>query len=93
MSFQTRYFGDETFNAIGYGCAGLSIAYGSIGTDEERLKVVDLYTVHRRDNRLILIRTTGSGCRLRVRVYLLGHCRCLWGQRGFDCKMVRTRLS
>ena len=40
MSPQTRTFGDKTFNAIGYGGMGLSIAYGSIGTDEERLKVV-----------------------------------------------------
>jgi len=39
MSAQTRTFGDKTFNAIGYGGMGLSIAYGSVGTDEERLKV------------------------------------------------------
>ena len=39
MSFQTRSFGDKTFNAIGYGGMGLSIAYGAVGTDEERLKV------------------------------------------------------
>jgi len=41
MSFQTRVFGDKTFNAIGYGCMGLSTAYGSVGTDEERLKILD----------------------------------------------------
>lgn len=39
MSPQTRSFGDKTFNAIGYGGMGLSIAYGAVGTDEERLKV------------------------------------------------------
>ena len=47
MSFQTRSFGDRTFNAIGYGTMGLSIAYGSVGTDEERLKVANLYLLHR----------------------------------------------
>lgn len=42
MSSQTRSFGDKTFNAIGYGCMGLSIAYASsVGTDEERLEVLD----------------------------------------------------
>jgi len=41
MSAQTRVLGDKTFNAIGYGGMGLSIAYGSVGTDEERLKVLD----------------------------------------------------
>jgi len=40
MPAQTRTLGDKTFNAIGYGGMGLSIAYGSVGTDEERLKVV-----------------------------------------------------
>ena len=39
MSAQTRVFGDKTFNAIGYGGMGLSIGYGSVGPDEERLKV------------------------------------------------------
>ena len=43
MSAQTRVFGDKTFNAVGYGGMGLSAAYGSVGTDEERLKV--LFTV------------------------------------------------
>ncbi|KAF9641937.1 Aldo/keto reductase [Thelephora ganbajun] len=41
MSFQTRAFGDKSFNTIGYGGMGLSITYGSVGTDEERLKVLD----------------------------------------------------
>ena len=41
MSSQTRIFGNKSFNAIGYGAMGLSIAYGSIGPDEERLKVVN----------------------------------------------------
>ena len=41
MSSQTRVFGDRTFNAIGYGGMGLSMAYGSVGTDEERFKVSD----------------------------------------------------
>ena len=44
MSSQTRTFGGKTFNAIGYGGMGLSIAYGPAGTDEERLKVVNPYT-------------------------------------------------
>jgi len=47
MSFQTRSFGDKTFNAIGYGGMGLSIAYGAVGTDEERLKVANRYAFHR----------------------------------------------
>ncbi|KAF9644449.1 Aldo/keto reductase [Thelephora ganbajun] len=41
MTFQTRVFGDKSFNAIGYGGMGLSVIYGSVGTDEERLKVLD----------------------------------------------------
>ena len=41
MSSQTRTLCDRTFNAIGYGAMGLSIAYGSVGTDEERLKILD----------------------------------------------------
>ena len=32
--------GDKTFNAIGYGGMGLSVAYRTVGADEERLKVV-----------------------------------------------------
>lgn len=43
MSSRTRTFGGKTFNAIGYGGMGLSIAYGSAGTDEERLKVANPY--------------------------------------------------
>lgn len=46
MSPQTRSLGDKTFNAIGYGGMGLSIAYGSVGTDEERLKVHILLVLH-----------------------------------------------
>jgi len=42
MSAQTRVFGDKTSNAIGYGGMGLSIGYGSVGTEEERLKVVSV---------------------------------------------------
>ncbi|KAF9643230.1 Aldo/keto reductase [Thelephora ganbajun] len=41
MSFQTRAFGDKSFNAIRYGGMGLSITYGLVGMDEERLKVLD----------------------------------------------------
>jgi len=41
MSSKTRSLGGKTFNAIGYGGMGLSIAYGAVGTDEERLKVLD----------------------------------------------------
>ena len=33
-------FGDKTFNAIGYGGMGLSVAHGTVGADEERSKVV-----------------------------------------------------
>ena len=62
MSFQTRSFGDKTFNAIGYGGMGLSIAYGTVGTDEERLKVANRYALRCSDG--WLIRATGSGCRL-----------------------------
>ena len=45
MSAQTRVFGNKTFNAIGYGGMGLSMAYGSVGTDEERLKVILAFPV------------------------------------------------
>jgi len=45
MSSQTRDFGGKTFNAVGYGGMGLSIAYGTVGTDEERLKVVFTFPI------------------------------------------------
>jgi len=73
MSAQTRVFGDKTFNAIGYGGMGLSLGYGSVGTDEERLKVAVIFS---RDDALLTCNfITGSGCSLRVRVYLLGYRR------------------
>ena len=74
MSSQTRVLGDSTFNAIGYGGMGLSVAYGTKGTDEERLKVQNLHSIRHCDGRLNLVRVKGSGCCLRVRVYLLGYC-------------------
>lgn len=74
MSSQTRTFGDRTFNAIGYGGMGLSLAYGAVGTVEERLKVQDLHFPRLCGSLLTLVCTKGSGCRLRVRVHLLGHC-------------------
>lgn len=40
MSPQTRVIGGRTFSAIGYGGMGLSISYGTAGTDEERFKVL-----------------------------------------------------
>ena len=74
MSSQTRTIGDKTFNAIGYGSMGLSIAYGPVGTDEERLKVHNLYIFHRYDVLLIFAGAIGYRRRLRVRLYFLGHC-------------------
>ena len=71
MSSQTRVFGDKTFNAIGYGGMGLSSAYGAVGTDEERLKVVNSHASCSRG--LTTARDTGLGCSLRVRMYLLGY--------------------
>ena len=73
MSFQTRVFDDRTFHAIGYGCMGLSVAYGAAGTDEERLKVQNSQSFLPRRDSLTLFRTKGSRCCLRVRKYLLGH--------------------
>ena len=89
MSAQTRVFGDKTFNAIGYGGMGLSIGYGSVGTDEERLKVVVISS--RGGGWLTYNFITGSGCCLRVRVYLLGYCRRLRRQRRANREMVRVR--
>ena len=88
MTFQTRSFGDKTFNAVGYGVMGLSFAYGTVGTDEERLKVVNRYVPDHSGSWLTLVCTTGSRCRLRIWVYLLGHRRHVWRQRRFACKMV-----
>ena len=65
MSAQTRVFGDKTFNAIGYGGMGLSIAYGSVGTDEERLKVVTNPTFFTITAYFLTpVRAVGSGRRL-----------------------------
>ncbi|KAF9043808.1 Aldo keto reductase [Hymenopellis radicata] len=36
-----RKIGDATVPAIGFGAMGLSAVYGAVGTDEERLKVLD----------------------------------------------------
>lgn len=44
-SAQMRFFGDKTFNAVGHGGAGLSIAYGSVGVVEERLEVVFVFRI------------------------------------------------
>lgn len=74
MSSQTRAFGDRTFNAIGYGGMGLSMAYGAVGTDEERLKVQNLHFLRLWGRWLTFIRTKDFGCCLRIRVYLLGYC-------------------
>ena len=68
MSSQARVFGDRTFNAIGYGGMGLSFAYGQIGADEERLKVVNLHVLYYWRWPLAFIRTQvldavyDSGC-------------------------------
>ncbi|KAJ7057717.1 Aldo keto reductase [Mycena amicta] len=37
----TRTLGDATFGAIGFGAMGISIAYGAVGSDEERFKILD----------------------------------------------------
>ncbi|KAJ7128721.1 NADP-dependent oxidoreductase domain-containing protein [Mycena epipterygia] len=37
----TRKIGNSTFPAIGFGAMGLSAAYGAVGSDDERLKVLD----------------------------------------------------
>ena len=48
ISIRTRIFDDETFSAI---CGGinLSIAYSFVGADEERLKVVFMFSSSRDD--------------------------------------------
>ena len=48
---------------------GLLIIYGPAGTDEERLEVADFYVLHWCGSWLTLVRTAGSGYRLRIRVY------------------------
>lgn len=45
ISVRIRVFRDKTFGAIGYGGVRLSIAYGSLGADEERLKVDFVFLV------------------------------------------------
>jgi hypothetical protein len=45
ISVRTRVFRDKTLNAIGYGDIRLSIAYGSLGADGERLKVDIVFLV------------------------------------------------
>ncbi|KAJ7149629.1 NADP-dependent oxidoreductase domain-containing protein [Mycena filopes] len=41
MPSATRQIGSSTFAAIGFGTMGLSTAYGDVGSDEERFKVLD----------------------------------------------------
>lgn len=45
MSAQIRVFGGKTVSAIGYGGMGLSVCYGPVGTDEERLKVAFVFPI------------------------------------------------
>lgn len=35
----TRKIGDAQVSAVGYGAMGLSMMYGQVGSDEERLEV------------------------------------------------------
>lgn len=90
MSTQTRVLGDKTFNAIGYGGMGLSVGYGSVGTDEERLKVVCVLSFVEQAVKLCVF-VVGSGCCLRVRMYILGHRRRIRRQRRLNREMVRPR--
>ncbi|THU75937.1 Aldo/keto reductase, partial [Dendrothele bispora CBS 962.96] len=41
MSLAPRKIGNASVNPIGFGAMGISIAYGAVGTDEERLKLLD----------------------------------------------------
>ena len=68
---QTRVFGDKAFNAIGYGGMSFSIAYGSVATGEERLKVDFMSHIGLRY--LIPFSIAGSGYRLRIQGYHLEH--------------------
>ena len=40
MSTQPRVFGTKTFGAIGCDGTGLSVTYGSVGTEEEQLRLL-----------------------------------------------------
>lgn len=39
VTIPTRKIGNSLVPAIGFGTMGLSLAYGAVGTDEERFKV------------------------------------------------------
>jgi hypothetical protein len=39
MPFPTRKIGSTEVTALGYGAMGISFAYGSVDSDEERFKV------------------------------------------------------
>ena len=41
MSLPTRKIGDTQVTAVGWGSMGLSIAYGEVAPEEERLKFLD----------------------------------------------------
>ncbi|KAL0945918.1 hypothetical protein HGRIS_012201 [Hohenbuehelia grisea] len=41
MPLPTRKLGDANVSAIGFGAMGISAFYGTVGTDEERFKVLD----------------------------------------------------
>jgi aryl-alcohol dehydrogenase-like predicted oxidoreductase len=40
MSFPTRKIGGASVSAIGFGAMGIAGAYGAVGDDEERFKVL-----------------------------------------------------
>jgi hypothetical protein len=69
VSAQTRAFGDKTFDTDGYGGVDLSIVDGSVSADEELL-VIFMFSI--KSWWLTRFSIVGSGCRLRVRMYLLG---------------------
>ncbi|THU95957.1 Aldo/keto reductase [Dendrothele bispora CBS 962.96] len=41
MSSAPRKIGNASVNPIGFGAMGMSVGYGAVGTDEERLKLLD----------------------------------------------------
>ena len=61
MPVQTRVSGDKTFDAIGYGGMGLPVGYGSVGSDEEFLKVAFLFPIAVTGGQLTHVLTAGSG--------------------------------
>lgn len=69
----SRKIGDILVTPIGFGAMGISVGYGPVGSDEERLKVRNCRRYTQIFRPLMLLNVLGTRRYLRTRLYILGH--------------------